>query len=107
MEKYIVLTNKTTYQTQVDDAGLLPVETYNFYFFEEVKAKYTIAKVLDDNIKIKLYENYEGKEYINEIRVKFFETFPTIEAARDELSEIVAASGSNPDSAHTRLVQVP
>jgi hypothetical protein len=105
MEKYIVLTNKETFQTAVDNKGLEPIETYHFYFFDSLKAKYTIAQVTDDNAKIKLYEQYEGKEYINEIRVKFFETFETIEAAREELYEIVKASGNSEDSKYSKLVK--
>ncbi|ANX13837.1 hypothetical protein ABE41_017640 [Fictibacillus arsenicus] len=104
MGKYIILTNKDTYQTTIESKGLEPVETYDFIFFEEIKASYTIAKVTDDSIKIRLYEKYEGKEFVNEIRVKFFESFETVEDARAELDEMVAASGSGPDSKYTKLV---
>ncbi|MGG1575823.1 hypothetical protein [Fictibacillus sp. NRS-1165] len=104
MSKYIVLTNKDTYQTTVKGEGLEPVETYDFYFFDKVKATYTIAKVTNDNVKIQLTEHYEGREYVNQIRVKFFETFDTVEAAREELNELVAASGSGPDSKYSKLV---
>ncbi|KAB7705616.1 hypothetical protein F9802_13865 [Bacillus aerolatus] len=105
MEKYIVLTNKDTFQTVLENEGLEPVETYHFYFFDKLKSKYTIAKVLDDSIKIQLFEEYEGKEYVNHIGVKFFETFGTIEAAREELNEIVKASGNSEDSQHSKLVK--
>lgn len=105
MEKYIVLTNKESFQTILENDGLEPIETYDFYFFEKLKAKYTIAKVLKDSFKIQLFEEYEGKEYINHIDVKFFETFPTIEEARDELNEIVKASGSGEDSKYSKLVK--
>lgn len=106
MEKYIVLTNKDTFQTVLENDGFQPVETYQFYFFDELKAKYTIAKIVKDSFKIQLYENYEGKEFINHIHVKFFETFPTIEEARDELYEIVKASGgNNEDSKYSKLVK--
>ncbi|WP_257352195.1 hypothetical protein [Pseudalkalibacillus decolorationis] len=105
MEKYIILTNKETYQTTVKSDGLQPVESYDFYFFDKVKATYTIAQVLDDNVKIHLYENYEGKEFINDIRVKFFESFGSIEAAQEELNEMVKASGSGPESKYSKLVQ--
>jgi hypothetical protein len=103
--KYIVLTNKETFQTVLENEGLEVVETYEFYFFEKLKAKYTIAKILDENIKIQLYENYEGKEYVNKINVKFFEKFETIEAAREELNEIVKASGNSEDSKNSKLVK--
>lgn len=105
MGKYIILTNKQTFQTKVDSNGIKPIESYNFHFFDEIKANYTIAEVVDQNTKITLFEEYEGKEYVNEIRVKFFETFDTIEAARDELGEIVKASGNSEDSRHTKLVK--
>ena len=105
MGKYIVLTNKDTFQTILKNDGLEPVETYHFYFFEQLKAKYTIAKVLDDKIKIQLFEVFEGKEYVNHIAVKFFEKFETIEAAREELYEIVRASGNSEDSVNSKLVK--
>lgn len=105
MGKYIVLTNKNTFQTILANEGLEPVETYHFYFFEELKAKYTIAKVLDETIKIQLFEEFEGKEYVNHIAVKFFERFETIESAREELYEIVKASGNSEDSKHSKLVK--
>ncbi|WLR52908.1 hypothetical protein LC040_08465 [Bacillus tianshenii] len=105
MGKYIVLTNKDTFQTKVDGEGLKPIETYHFYFFDTIKATYTIAEVLDDNIKINLYEEYEGKEFVNNIKVKFFETFATIEEAQEELDEIVKASGNSEDSKDSKLVK--
>ncbi|PAE26561.1 MULTISPECIES: hypothetical protein [Bacillaceae] len=105
MGKYIVLTNKDTFQTILENEGLKVVETYHFYFFENLKAKYTIAEVLDENMKIQLYEEYEGKEYVNHIGVKFFERFETLEAAREELDEIVKASGNSEDSIHSKLVK--
>jgi hypothetical protein len=103
--KYIVLTNKDTFQTILKNDGLEVVETYDFYFFDKLKAKYTIAKILDETIKIKLYEQYEGKEYVNQISVKFFEKFDTLEAAREELNEIVKASGNSKDSKNSKLVK--
>jgi hypothetical protein len=105
MEKYTVLTNKDTFQTILPNDGLEPIETYHFYFFDELKAKYTIAKVVDEDFKVQLYENYEGKEYVNHIHIKFFEKFSTIEETREELNEIVKASGSSEDSQHSKLVK--
>jgi hypothetical protein len=100
-----VLTNKNTFQTILKNDGIEPVETYDFYFFGDLKANYTIVKVLDENIKIQLFEKYEGKEYVNNISVKFFEKFDTIEAAREELQEIVKASGNSEDSKNAKLVK--
>lgn len=100
-----MLTNKNTFQTILENEGLEPVETYHFYFFDELKAKYTIAKVIDEKCKIQLFEEFEGKEYVNHIAAKFFERFETIEAAREELDEIVKASGNSEDSEHSKLVK--
>ncbi len=105
MGKYVVLTNKDTFQTVVDGEGLKPIETYHFYFFDNLKAKYTIAEIVNDSAKIKLYENYEGKEYVNYIRVKFFEKFDSIEDAREELDELVKASGNSNDSKFSKLIK--
>lgn len=105
MEQYTVLTNKDTFQTILENDGLEPIETYHFYFFEQLKAKYTIAKVIGDDFKIQLYEKYDGNEYVNNIHVKFFEKFATIEEARKELYEIVKASGNSEDSKHAKLVK--
>ena len=42
---------------------------------------------------------------MNHIHVKFFEKFTTIEEAREELYEIVKASGNSEDSQHSKLVK--
>ncbi|WP_144460646.1 hypothetical protein [Siminovitchia fortis] len=105
MAKYILLTNKETFQTDLTNEGLEIVETYNFYFFDQLRAKYTIAKVLDEKAKIKMSEEYQGKEYVNYIRVKFFEHFETIEEVREELYEIVDQDESD-ESADSKLVKL-
>ncbi|MFD1705326.1 hypothetical protein ACFSCZ_01000 [Siminovitchia sediminis] len=105
MGKYILLTNKEAFQTNLNNEGLKIVETYNYYFFDKLRAKYTIAKVLDETAKIKLSEEYQGKEYVNYIRVKFFEHFETVEEVREELYEIVDREESD-DSAHSKLVKL-
>lgn len=102
MSNFILLTNKDAFQTDLNNDGLEIVEAYNFYFFDKLRAKYTIAKVLDENAKIKMSEEYEGKEYVNYIRVKFFEHFETIEEVRAELYEIV----SGDPSADSKLVKL-
>ncbi|HBZ08774.1 MAG TPA: hypothetical protein DEO65_02675 [Bacillus bacterium] len=105
MAKYILLTNKDTFQTDLDNEGLEIVETYNFYFFDKLRAKYTIAKVLDEKTKIKMSEEYHDREYVNHIRVKFFEHFDTIEEVREELYEIVDRNESE-KSADSKLVKL-
>lgn len=98
MKKYIILTNKEDYQTDLNNDGLNVVETYDYYFFDRLKAKYSIAEVLSDDIKIKLIEETEEKIYINEIPIKFFEAFETIEEAKEELNEL-----TEPDTDFSQL----
>jgi hypothetical protein len=97
---FIILTNKNTYQTDLNSAGIETVETYDYFFFGTLKASYSISKVLDKSCKITITENGE-KSYVNHIPVKFFEAFDDIEDARKELSLMV---GSN--SEDQKLVKV-
>ncbi|SDH15523.1 hypothetical protein SAMN05192534_1029 [Alteribacillus persepolensis] len=100
MDQYIILTNKEEYQTDLNNEGLEVIETYDYYFFDHLKAKYTIAKVHDNSIKIKLTEEKNDKVYVNRVPVKFFETFEKLEEAHDELREL---SGPNSDSSQLKL----
>ncbi|MBU8908241.1 hypothetical protein [Desertibacillus haloalkaliphilus] len=95
---YIILTNKDEYQTNIHTEGLEVIETYEYYFFNQLRAKYTIAKVTKNDIKITLTEEKDEKKYINNIPVKFFEVYETIEGAHEELDEI-----TGPDSDNARL----
>ena len=98
MGKFIILTNKEDYQTDLNNDGLKVIETYDYFFFDKLKAKYTIAEVLSDDIKIKLIEESNDKTYINEIHIKFFEAFETIDEAKEELNEL-----SGPDTDFSQL----
>ncbi|MDA3129514.1 hypothetical protein ACFPTR_00350 [Aliibacillus thermotolerans] len=98
MGKFIILTNKEDYQTDLNNDGLKVIETYDYFFFDKLKAKYTIAEVLSDDIKIKLIEESNDKTYINEIPIKFFEAFETIDEAKEELNEL-----SGPDTDFSQL----
>jgi hypothetical protein len=100
MAKYIILTNKDEYQTKLETEGLEIIETYQYFFFDQLKAKYSIAQVHDDSIKITLTEEKDDKTYVNDIPVKFFEVFETIEGAQDELKEL---AGPNSDSSRLQL----
>lgn len=91
---YIILTNKDTYQTDLNSPGIETVETYDYYFFGKLKASYSIAKVVDQNGKIKITENSD-RSYVNHIRIKFFEAFDEIEEAREELSKMVGPNSEN------------
>jgi hypothetical protein len=86
---YIILTNKDTYQTDLTTDGIELIETYDYYFFDKLKASYTIAKVTDNKCKIRIIEETPDNSYINNISVKFFEAFTNIEDARHELHQMV------------------
>jgi len=101
MAKHIILTNKDDYQTELNHEGLEILDTYQYFFFDKLKAKYTIAIVHNENIKITLTENKWGTSYINHIPIKFFEAYETIEDALDELKEL---SGPNSNSSKLELM---
>lgn len=100
MSKFIILTNKEDYQTVLENDGLKLVDTYDYFFFDQLKAKYTIAEVLSDDIKIRLVEENGTKKYVNEIPIKFFEAFETAAEAREELNEL---TGPDTDFSHLKL----
>jgi hypothetical protein len=91
---FIILTNKDTYRTDLNSPGIETVESYDYVFFDKVKATYSIAKVTDKNCKITITENSD-KSYVNHIAVKFFEAFDDIEEARKELAQMVGPNSEN------------
>ncbi|WP_096203293.1 hypothetical protein [Bacillus sp. FJAT-45350] len=101
MAKYIVLTNRDEYQTSLNNEGLRLIETYEYYFFNQLRAKYTVAEVIGDDIKITLTEEKNGVTYVNHIPIKFFEGYDSVEAAREELEEL-----SGPNSDDSRLERI-
>lgn len=91
---YIILTNKEAYQTNLHSEGIELVESYDYVFFDKIKASYSIVKVVDPACKIIITEDGE-KKYVNHVPVKFFETFDDLEGAREELWELVGANVAN------------
>lgn len=91
---YIILTNKEAFTTETKGEHLEPVETYEYHFFNNVKAKYTIVKVKNDQCKIKIIDN-DNDQYINHVPLKFFEAFDDVEMARSELQELIGAEAGD------------
>lgn len=85
MEKYIILTNNEEFSTETDTPGIESVETYQYYFFNEPKSKFTVAKVKDGSIKIVITDG-EDPSKINRIPVRIFPSFDEIEGAQKELN---------------------
>lgn len=101
MEKYIILTNKKDeFSTDLTVEGIEPVESYDYFFYSEKKANYTIAKLLEDHIKVKLVEA-EDETLINRVPAKLFETFDSLDDARGELQELISFGTMD-----TKLVKV-
>ncbi|GAB7386361.1 hypothetical protein BSNK01_01960 [Bacillaceae bacterium] len=100
MSKYLILTNKDTFSTETSGPGLKPVESYDFFVFDQRKANYTITEVTEENIKITITDN-EVKNAVNRIPLKLFPVFNSIEEAREELQQLVG-----PQSNETKLVRV-
>lgn len=91
---YIILTNKETYKTETNTDGIELIESYDYKFFNKLKATYSIAKVNDPRCRITLIENSE-KAYTNHVPVKFFEAFENIEEAREELKELAGPNSED------------
>ena len=68
--------------------GIEIVERYLYKFYNEVKLELNIAKVNDENCKIKVTD-CANKKYINYISAKFFGNFRDPDEARKEIEELI------------------
>ena len=84
---YTILTNKEKFTTLLDTPGIELVETWEYYFYGKLMAKYSIVKVHNPKCKITLIDNSEER-YTNHIPVKFFDYFEDIEEARNEIRSL-------------------
>ena len=67
---YIVFGSKKNVYRSVPMKGIEIIEKYNYKFFNEIKLELSIAKVIDENSKIKVIDCNE-KDCENLISVKF------------------------------------
>jgi hypothetical protein len=88
---YVILTSKIGhYHTEIGD-GVRPCEAYEYLFYGQKKAHFVIAELQRD-VKLRVVD--ETPPVVTAlVPSKFLPRFPTIEAARRELGQLVK-SGS-------------
>lgn len=85
---YVILTDKAgQFRTELC-AGLAPVESYDYLFYGKPRARFTIA-VLQHPVRVALVE--EAAPHVrNLVPSKFLPHFTSLQAARDELQQLVS-----------------
>ena len=85
---YIIFGSKKDVYESTPMDGIEIVEKYLYKFYNEVKLELNIAKVNDENCKIKVTDCVD-KKYINYISAKFFGNFRDANEARKEIEELI------------------
>lgn len=84
---YVILTNKDgQFHTELCD-GLQPVEAHDYFFCGKRRARFVIAELLRP-VKVAIVEDGDPP-LRNLVPSKFLPGFATLEAAREELSQLV------------------
>lgn len=88
---YVILTSKAgQYHTETGE-GIRPCESYAYLFHGQKKAHFVIAELLAD-VKVRVVD--ETPPVVTTlVPSKFLPHFPTIEAARRELAQLVKFGG--------------
>ena len=85
---YIIFGSKKDVYESIPLDGIEIVEKYLYKFYNEVKLELNIAKVNDENCKIKVTDCAD-KKYTNYISAKFFGNFSDADEARKEIEELI------------------
>ncbi len=84
---FLILTSKDgQFHSETGD-GLIARETYDYMFYGQCKARFVIAEMLHD-VRVRIVEE-TSYPLINNIPVKFFPKFATLEQARAELHHLI------------------
>ncbi|QJQ95192.1 MULTISPECIES: ferredoxin [Halomonadaceae] len=86
---FIILTSKLDEYDARPGQGVSPIEAYEYFFYGKKKADFTIAQVDGLQGRVSIVETGEGGA-TNSVPLKFFERFDTLEAARNELKQLVS-----------------
>ena len=85
---FVILTSKTgQYRTEVGD-GLRVCEAYEYLFHGRKKAHFVIAELQRD-IKVRIIDEAPSG-VVNEVPSKFLQKFASVEAARQQLEDLVS-----------------
>ncbi len=83
---FVILTDKDgVFRTEADDS-LRPVEAWDYFFYGQHKARFTLAEVLRET-RLRIVEPGPASP-ANLVPSKLLEHFDTIEDARKELSSL-------------------
>lgn len=84
---YVILTSKDgLFTTELCD-GLLPVERHDYFFYGKRRARFTIAQLLRP-VKVAIVEEGDAPRR-NLVPSKFLPSFASLDAARQELAQLV------------------
>jgi hypothetical protein len=85
---FVILTDKDGIFRTEADASLRPVEAYDYFFYGQHKARFTLAEVLRET-KVRVIETAAASP-VNLVPSKLLEHFDTVEDARKELSSLTS-----------------
>lgn len=84
---YIIVTSKPQEYAADPGAGVRAVETYDYYFYGQHRATFTIGEVVADDARVRIIDANDP-DCINSVPSKFFGDFGDIADARRELEEL-------------------
>ncbi|HRP97106.1 MAG TPA: ferredoxin [Rhodocyclaceae bacterium] len=90
---YVILTSKVGEFRTEPEAGLAPVESWDYLFCGRKKARFVIAE-FDGDARIRI-EDETPPPVVNRISTKFLQKFRTVEDARRELEELARFGGES------------
>jgi hypothetical protein len=83
---FVILTSKPTqFRTELVE-GVRPLETYDYLFYGQKKARFVIAE-LERDVKVRVIDEVPPI-VVNDVPSKFLEKFETVEDARAELNHL-------------------
>lgn len=85
---YIIVTSKPNEYAAEHGEGIKPVERYDYFFFGNHRATFTIGEVVDPAARVKIVDA-EDPRCVNSVPHKFFGDFDDVEDARGEIQELV------------------
>lgn len=85
---FIVATAKPgEYDAEPGD-GLRPVETYQYLFYGELKAVFTVCEVVGEGARVSIIDAGDPS-CVNAVPIKFYDAFDTVDDARAELDQLI------------------
>jgi hypothetical protein len=85
---FVILTDKDGVFRTEADSSLRPVEAYDYLFYGQHRARFTLAEVLQET-KLRIIE-VDGTSPVNTVPSKLLEHFDTVEDARKELASLTS-----------------